>query len=1230
MGKTLPRSRQTKRPRTVMLRQLSQRLRKRALHFVRLLQKIRNSLTGALAKEPTRLAARDETRRSHAVVVVDLFATIMAQVEGIGIEDMDTTMDMLRYDFPNVEHSWLAERFQQSYTAGYLLSTSLELAAANRTHAERMALALEILTMLHRIGGNLTNPTLFEQVTDGLKLPDQARILEKLRSTPGLLAPAPLEVLRFSEDTAYANVTLSAKDMGVRFRAVNCANVLLIINDADTELHVHGRVLHKGDMQILSPGQHISLNGGKLNYNSIRSFLQSLYTKTDFVAYLHCENDEVYVSRTRHKNCIAKLKFGVHVEIEVLRKDARLYLDEILLPEGCTICSSYYTPFTVDGLGPYCLAELHQLETPGKSFQLAPECRKLLVTNLPYVNKSGALMLTPGLAPGCVFEVSYSSVTGEGSFKLIEGYKHAISINDAPLKDDVVTLKDGDLIQLGHLQHLRCRFIAGVLDEETSLIKELKVTGLTRDFVRAGRVVDNIDFTLNRGEMACILGPSGSGKTTLLNMLAGHLAPSFGAIHYNNQRLTPQSSSLRRHIAFIPREDILEATMTVGEHVYQASVSRRPRLTHADRMRRVQTVLSFVGLSHLIDRRVGKKGERTLSDGERTRLNLALDLTSTSEVFLIDEPISGLASVDAEHVINTLSDMSTGRILICTLHRPSQTLLNQFSKVMVLNNQGQMAFWGTPEQMKHYFRDAAKEMGLHVSREAIAAGGAEYAFEVMAAPYKRLGNNKLPDADMWQKRFEKHQYSKQKQANNSTAENRRIPALPSRSMVELWRLFKLWVTRTFIGRIRSRMSLYALLLEAPVLAMLIAGTLKAASTEEYIFFHSLHITAYLFLSVVLAMFFGLTDSACEIIRDRNLIRRESNYKLFIPGYLMAKVLVLTGIASLQCALYLVVSNHILEIQSMFWLHFGIMTLTAFIGIAMSLMVSSLVRAEKTALNIVPLLLVPQILLAGALIRFEDMNEFCPEPPSFIPQFITEKVSNLRHRVAYQNKETHEITSKPIPLIAEFCPLRYAFEMMFVSQAHYNLWDIEYEQIERHRKELRDKLEAVKQTLQQDLPPQEKEAAIAQYKRISADLRLVNDAALLINSAADTPDEARDILRLARKAALTHNQELMDSLTSGLEEKEMKEGTYSVDAYYTNQKILELREGVNLARKDNRITENRGFFLAPRQAAGFSGMNHHTGEGSVSTLWRNSIYMLIMGICPILVAAWRLRRICRSG
>lgn len=1197
----------------------------------RYIRHLRSKLINLSTEEPTRLAARDESRRAHATVVIDLFATIMSRVEGIGMDDMDTTMDMLRYDFPNVEHSWLAERFQETYKARHSLTEALALAAANRTIAERVALSLEIQNMLYRVGGDLTNPSLFSKVTDGLNLPGYAAILEKLIETPGLLAASPIECLRFSPDVTYANITLSPEDSAVRFRALSCAHVLLIVNDSPTPLTFHGRVLYKGDMQILSPGQYIELKGGSLNYNIIRTFIQSYYSKTVFISYLHADGDDVSVSKHRLKNCIAKLRFGVHVEIELLNKDAEFYLDGERLYEGSTVCTTYYTPFTVNGLGPYCLAELHETEATGRSYQLAPESRKILVTNLPYVNKHGALMLSPGLAPGFILEVSYSRANNCGKLKLIEGYRHSVSVNGTPLKENTVTLKDGDLIGLGSIQYLRCRFEAGVLDEETALISELKVQGLSKDFVRAGRVVDNIDFSLRRGEMACILGPSGSGKSTLLSMLAGHLEPSIGSIYYNNERLTTSSANLRQHIAFIPREDILDEGLTVGEHVYQASVARRPRLTAPDRRRRVQAVLNFVGLSALSNRRVGRKGERSLSDGERTRLNLALDLTGTSEVFLIDEPISGLASSDAERVIDTLHNMAAGRIVICSLHRPSQTILNHFSKVMVLNSHGQMAFWGTPGEMKDYFRNSAIELGLHVSREAKAAGGAEYAFEVMAAPFRRLGNHQLPSADMWQERFEKHLYSRKKQVDITPIEGRSIPQTQCRSVIELWRLFSLWFVRTWLGRLRSRLSLYAMLLEAPVLALLIAGTLRSSGGDEYIFYDSLHICEYLFLSLVLAMFFGLTGSACEIIRDRQLIRRESNYRLFIPGYLLAKVLVLTGIAALQCALYLMVSNAILEIQSMFWPYFGIMVLTAFIGIALSLMVSAIVKTERAALNIVPLLLVPQILLAGALIRFEDMNEFCPDMPSFVPEFVTNTLNKLRHRVAYQDKVTHEIKTKPVPLIAEFCPLRYSFEMMFVTQNHYNLWEVEFKRIEKQMHRLKSEVDTLKRVYNE---MQEAGANATELKKVrkrytaaNNKLKQVRDAILLINAEAKTTDEARDILRLTRKAALTYNQELIDILIDKLEKRPEDYG-HAVERFFTNHKLIELGEGVNLARKDDRISEHRGFFLAPRQPAPFGEMNQQTESGSVSTHKRNVFYLAFMGLCPILVAWLRLKQICR--
>lgn len=1195
-----------------MLTRTRQQLTRLLFVSNRYLLHLRSFLVSVFTRVPHRIGPKEETRRAHAGIIADLFASIMCRIDGIGLEDMDTTMDILRYDFPNVEHSWLAERLHNAYRSRYPLEITLKLAAAKRTEAERFSLALEVLTMLRRVGGDLTNPDLFEEVTNGLQLPGAHKTLEALFSTPGARALPPIEVLSFSEELALGNVTLSSADANVRFRAVRCVNLLIIINDSKTPLSVREHTLHEGDVIPFSTGQTISLSDSTLSYATLRGLLLAHYAGVRYVCYIGLEGDSISVTRQRPLNSIARVSFGVHVEIEVLRKDAAFVLDGVPMQAGDTVCTTYFTPFSIQGMGPFTFKDLYDTGDSGHSYQLDPRTRKVTVSNLPYMNRPGVLMLTPGLAPGIVFEVSYSRETHQGSLLVLEGDPSVLTVQGEHVRNaEVFELKDGDLIELSSVQFLRCRFSAGVLDEESSLITGLRVSGLTRDFVRAGRVVDNIDFTLKRGEMACILGPSGSGKSTLLNLLAGHLTPSFGAVYYNNELLSPENTKLRQHIAFIPREDILDEAMTVGEHVYQASIARRPRLNHADRIRRVNAVLNFVGLSQLAKRHVGRAGERTISDGERSRLNLGLDLTGTAEVFLIDEPISGLSSADAERVIETLEGMASGRILLCTLHRPAQSILNRFHKVMVLNAQGQVAFWGTPDEMVRYFQEAAREMGLQVSREAIAAGGADYVFEVLVAPYSRFSNRR-PSPSMWQERFEAHSYREEnrrpKQQDAAVAEpdsaSRPIPPFPARTFAEQWRLFVLWFSRTLLGRVRSGMGLYAVLLEGPVLALLIAGTLRAASETPYTFYKALHINEYLFLSLVLAMFFGLTDAACEILRDRQLLRRESNYKPFIFGYLFSKCFVLTGIAAVQCALYLLVGNAILSVHEMFWGLWGIMSLTAFVGIALSLMVSAIVRSERTALNIVPLLLVPQILLAGALVRFEEMNEYSPNLPGFLPDSVEQALSNLRHRVAYQDETTHVISSKPVPLIAEFCPLRYAFEMMFVLQASDNLWEKENRIIDERRDELK--------------------------KHGSDDeLRFIQRAALLLNTTARDAEEARGILRRTRKLALSQNEEQLEKYTAELESREITKANQPLEFFFSNRRLVAIREGVKTARKDARHNEHRGFFLSPRQAAPLGWINQETDEGSVSTIWRNALYLFIMGLIPILFAGWRLRRICRG-
>ena len=149
--------------------------------------------------------------------------------------------------------------------------------------------------------------------------------------------------------------------------------------------------------------------------------------------------------------------------------------------------------------------------------------------------------------------------------------------------------------------------------------------------------------------------------------------------------------------------------------------------------------------------------------------------------------------------------------------------------------------------------------------------------------------------------------------------------------------------------------------------------LRYSDSGKYDFASAYHIPTFLFLSLIVAMFLGLTNSADDIIRDRAVLQRERNLNVRLPYYVFSKTISLGVFAFFQCVLFVLIGNYILAIRGMFWIDLGIMFMTAMSGVSLGLVVSSLVADPKTAANIVPLILIPQIIMGGALIKYEDMN-----------------------------------------------------------------------------------------------------------------------------------------------------------------------------------------------------------------------------------------------------------------
>ena len=149
--------------------------------------------------------------------------------------------------------------------------------------------------------------------------------------------------------------------------------------------------------------------------------------------------------------------------------------------------------------------------------------------------------------------------------------------------------------------------------------------------------------------------------------------------------------------------------------------------------------------------------------------------------------------------------------------------------------------------------------------------------------------------------------------------------------------------------------------------------LRYSETNHYDFASAYHIPTYLFLALVVAMFLGLTNSVDDIIRDRPVLLRERNLNVRLGYYVVAKALTLTLFAVVQSAAFVVLGNWLLAVRGMFGVDFIAMLLTAVSGIAIGLIISALVPEGKTAVNIIPAVLIPQIILGGSLIKYEEMN-----------------------------------------------------------------------------------------------------------------------------------------------------------------------------------------------------------------------------------------------------------------
>jgi ABC-type multidrug transport system ATPase subunit len=1096
------------------------------------------------------------------------------KVNGRILEDeLDSSLGFLRYDYPEAVYSDLRALFQKALKEQQDLGQMAKRLAQEMPQDRKIMLGVQLYDLIAKAGMEQEQVIAYYSFMSQLGMAAQAiDIVYQLNAAdtadPSVYqkGTSPLESIVLGSE-ATADVQLKELGQDERLMAYRYQELILFKNLSSRPVMVRGRVLAPGEFCRIYPGQRLLVDEQVISHQDLIFYFnakKNVYLPHIFVKVAPTNDVELEKSRTRESSL--EVQFGLKVQVKAL-KNVAATLNGIVLKTGTTVSGNLEDRIVFGNGTLLPLVDLRRgARAMGGRFQLKTSKSEYLVSNDTSLLQEDDILLSPGTSGEVLLKISCDYERRVGKLEVLQADR-PIMVGETIVRNSA-DLIDGDIIRIDTGQILRCDFSERIIEEERNIIRHLDVRDLSLRFKSGEVALDGISFPVSRGEMVCVMGASGSGKSTLLKAICGQGQPTNGAILLNGQSLYHSLEALRGYVAYIPQDDAFDEHLTILENLNYASAIRSPHLSAKDRLRRIDSKLIELGLSERRDSVVGSSVKKYLSGGERKRLNIGLDMISSADVYLFDEPTSGLSSKDSEHVIEIIRSLSHNKIVLVTIHTPTSKIFQMFNKAVLLDKGGRLVFFGTPQETLQYFATSEHEQQFGTELGGCPSCGTtrpEFIFDVLEAPLRDLSGDVIYDEngkgqlvparryspDYWRDKYESFrliQEMRQVFLKQETPTDLPLPSEkkePTRWRDE-WVRISTILRRAFVSKLRNRTNLWTTIFEAPVLAALIGFVLRYAENASYDFASAFHIPTYLFLALVVAMFLGLTNSCDDIIRDRPILERERNLNIHLPYYVLSKFFTLSLFAVIQCVLFLLIGDAILEIRGMFWPYLWFMATTALAGVAGGLLISSLVNDAKTAANIVPLVLIPQIILGGALIKYDEMNRNL----DFIYVLTRDR--------AAKDQQPADDRMKPkdveVPFICQFIPMRWSYEAMVVAQAKLNPFT-------RRQDILTEKIEQL---------AKQKDLTAAESNRLD-DLK--ETLAILSGLAGENFGQV--------------NQKMheIDKIISGaeLDRKKFDSGGDQVTAeqLFQNQKITDMLTDAQMKQKDY-TSEARNVFFGPEK------------------------------------------------
>lgn len=534
-------------------------------------------------------------------------------------------------------------------------------------------------------------------------------------------------------------------------------------------------------------------------------------------------------------------------------------------------------------------------------------------------------------------------------------------------------------------------------------------------YPNSGNGCHNFSFDLESGQLVAIMGGSGSGKTTLLSLLNGNLKPQSGSITIDGHDISEDDA--RSLIGNVPQDDLLVEELTVWQNLLYTARFCFEGLDDKEIDSRITQVLKDLDLYQVKDLVVGSPLKKTISGGQRKRLNIALELLREPAVLFLDEPTSGLSSADTERVVLLLKEQARkGRLVITNIHQPSSDIYKLFDRLWLLDQGGYPVYDGNPIDAITTFKTAANYADSQMSMcPTCGAVNPEVILNIIDEKALSKSGKQTDKRKVTPKEW--HEMYLSRKEGLSEVEVIELPP-NEQHRPNLFRQFCIFLERDLKCKATNAQYILITLLEAPLLALVCAWLTHYAPETGYTLMDNKNFVSYLFMAVIVATFIGMSGSAEEIIRDRSLQKREKFLRLSYSSYIWSKVVYSVMVSLLQTALFTLVGGFVMGLMgtlSIWWL---VLFVTAFLARLTGLILSQWLNSVVNIYISIPILLIPQILLCGLVVSFSDL--------------------------------TPRSTTGNVPLIGDVIPSRWSFEALAVSQFSSNRYEAPLFEVQRER------------------------------------------------------------------------------------------------------------------------------------------------------------------------------------